>query len=307
MATKTKKRGPRVQEETTSSIHIFAYKVLNNRVQNLYPRLAFLEKDIKQAMMPIPFDVYVCSMVFFSVIAGLVSFVVGIGVSFFVNIQPVAFGVLLPFLAGGGVALGTFFILQMIPQFNIKSRSQKHLEEIPHFIGYMATLAASGLTLEGIFRQIALEESNEEIVKDCRFVTRNIEVLGMDLLSAIQDLLKRLPKGSFSDVLEGAIITVQAGGDLKEYFIAQAKVLLEEKKMMMRKATESLGVVSEMYTILLIVFPLIAVIMLAVMAIMSPDLAGFDIMTLMNLLTYVLVPFFGFILLIMMDSMVPKR
>jgi flagellar protein FlaJ len=64
---------------------------------------------------------------------------------------------------------------------------------------------------------------------------------------------------------------------------------------------------AELYTILLIVFPLLAIIMLSIMAIMSPSLAGFDLMTLMNLMTYVMVPFFGFILLFMMDSMVPKR
>ena len=77
--------------------------------------------------------------------------------------------------------------------------------------------------------------------------------------------------------------------------------------MSLKKSTESLGVMAEMYTTLLIVFPLMAVIMLSIMAIMSPDLAGFDLITLMNLLTYVMVPFFGVILLFMMDSMVPKR
>lgn len=181
------------------------------------------------------------------------------------------------------------------------------IDEIPHFIGYMATLATSGLSLEGIFKAIGSEESEEEIVKDCRFITRNIEILGMDLISAISDLIKRTPKGPYSELLEGAIITVQTGGNLKEYFIATAKVQLEEKKMSMKKSTESLGVMAEMYTILLIVFPLMAVIMLSIMAIMSPDLAGFDLITLMNLLTYVLVPFFGVLLLFMMDTMVPKR
>ena len=40
------------------------------------------------------------------------------------------------------------------------------MEEIPHFIGYMSTLATSGLSLEGIFKAIAREESEEEMVKD---------------------------------------------------------------------------------------------------------------------------------------------
>lgn len=293
--------------DATSSIQVLSYRLLKNHVQLLYPKLASLEKNLKQSMMPIPFDVYVCSMVFFSFMAGIIGVAVSVVVALFVNIQPVAFAFLLPILAGCGIGTATFFILQMLPSINVKNRASKLTEELPHFIGYMSTLATSGLALEGIFKAIANEDSNEEIVKDCRFITRNIEILGMDLVSAIADLIKRAPKGPYAELLEGAIITVQTGGNLKEYFIATAKVQLEEKKMALRKSTESLGVMAEVYTILLIVFPLMAVIMLSIMAIMSPDLAGFDLIQLMNLLTYVLVPFFGVLLLFMMDSMVPKR
>jgi flagellar protein FlaJ len=258
-------------------------------------------------MMPIPFEVYVCSMVFFSLIAGLIGLGIGIVIALLVNIQPVAFAFLLPIIAGAGMTQATFFILQMMPKIHIKNRGAKLIEELPHFLGYMATLATSGLSLEGIFKAIASEDSDEEIVKDAKFITRNIDVMGMDLISAITDLIKRTPSGPYAELLEGAIITVQSGGNLKEYFIATGKVQLEEKKMSLKRSTESLGMMAEMYTVMLIVFPLMAVIMLAVMSIMSPDLAGFDLITLMNLLTYVLVPFFGFLMLFMMDSMVPKR
>ena len=294
-------------KESASSIHILSYRLLNNHVQFLYPRLDKLEKTLKQSRIPIPFEVYVCSMVFFSFIAGMIGLSIGIAISILVNIQPVAFAFLLPIIAGAGMMQITFFILQMMPNINIKNRASKLIDELPHFIGYMATLATSGLSLEGIFKAIASEDTDEEIVKDAKFITRNIEVMGMDLVTAINDLIRRTPSGPYAELLEGAIITVQSGGDLKEYFIATGKVQLEEKKMALKKSTESLGVMAEMYTILLIVFPLLAVIMLSIMAIMSPSLAGFDLMTLMNLMTYVMVPFFGFLLLFMMDSMVPKR
>ena len=294
-------------EESASSIHILSYRLLNNHIKFLYPKLGKLEKTLKQSRIPIPFEVYVSSMVFFSFIAGLVGLSAGIAIAILVNIQPVAFAFLLPIITGAGMAQITFFILQLMPNINIKNRSAKLIEEIPHFIGYMATLATSGLSLEGIFKAIANEDTEEEIVRDAKFITRNIDVMGMDLITAINDLIKRTPSGPYSELLEGAIITVQSGGDLKEYFIATGKVQLEEKKMALRKSTESLGIMAELYTILLIVFPLLAIIMLSIMAIMSPSLAGFDLMTLMYLMTYVMVPFFGFILLFMMDSMVPKR
>jgi flagellar protein FlaJ len=294
-------------KESASSIHILSYRLLNSRIQFLYPKLGKLEKTLKQSRIPIPYEVYVCSMVFFSMIAGLIGLAVGIAIALIVNIQPLAFAFILPIIAGAGMAQITFFILQMMPNINIKNRAAKLIEELPHFIGYMATLATSGLSLEGIFKAIAAENTEEEIVKDAQFITRNIDVMGMDLVTAINDLIKRTPAGPYSEMLEGAIITVQSGGDLKEYFIATGKVQLEEKKMALKKSTDSLGVMAEMYTIMLIVFPLLAVIMLSIMAIMSPTLAGFDLMTLMNLLTYVMVPFFGMLFLFMMDSMVPKR
>lgn len=308
MTTITKNKKSKAQNtDSVSALQIYSYKLLNERVQFLYPRLTSLEVTLKQAMMPIPFDVYVCGMVFISLLAGIFGIAIGAGISIIMNVQPVAFAVLLPIIVGAGLGQMTFFVLQFLPAINLKNRSSKLIEELPHFIGYMATLATNGLSLEGIFKAIARESTDEEIVKDSKFITRNIHILGMDLLSAISDLIRRTPKGPYADLLEGAIITVQTGGDLKEYFLATAKVQLEEKKMSLKKSTESLGVMAEMYTILLIVFPLMAIIMLSIMAIMSPNLAGFDLITLMNLLSYVLVPFFGVLLLFMMDTMVPKR
>jgi flagellar protein FlaJ len=293
--------------EKVGPIHIYAYKMLNERLDFLYPKFKPLEKAIKESMMPIPFEVYVCSMIFFSMLSGIGGAIVGIIVTLMVDVQPAALGYLLPI--GAAVLFGgmTFGLLQMMPTFKVKGRSSKLMEEIPHFIGYMSTLATSGLSLEGIFKAIAKEESNEEMVKDAKLIQRNLDIMGMDLITAITDLIHRTPTGPYSELLEGAIITAQSGGDLKEYFNATAKVQLEEQKMLMAKTAESLGAVAEIYTILLIVFPLLAVIMLSIMGIMSPSLGGFDLVTLINLLTFAVIPICGVMMLVMMDSMVPKR
>jgi flagellar protein FlaJ len=245
-------------------------------------------------------------MVSSSFIAAMIGGILAIVVSVILNIEPLLIG-LLAIVGSLGLGIATFAVLQIMPLLNAKTRLTKLREETPHYIGYMATLCASGLSLEGVFKAIAQEQSNEEIVKDARFVTRNIEILGMDVITAVNDLIKRTPRGSYSELLEGAIITFKAGGNLREYFLATAKVHLEEKKINVKRSTESLGIMAEMYTILLIVFPLMAVIMLSIMAIMSPDLGGFDLITLMNMLTYVMVPLFGIVMLLLMDSMVPKR
>jgi len=302
---KQKKRSR--SKEKIGPIHIYAYKMLDERMNFLYPKLKPLEKSLKESMMPIPYEVYTCSMVFFSVIAAVSGGIIGIIVSLLVNIQPEILTYLIP--PGAAVGFGgiTFGLLNIIPSFRAKSRASKLMEEIPHFIGYMSTLATSGLSLEGIFKAISREEGEEEMVKDAKLIVRNLDIMGMDLITAVTDLIHRTPRGPYAELLEGAIITAQSGGDLKEYFNATAKVQLEEKRMLMAKTTESLGAVAEIYTILLIVFPLLAVIMLSIMGIMSPTLGGFDLVTLINILTFVVIPMCGIMMLIMMDSMVPKR
>ncbi len=304
IGTKQKKK---MKEEKVGQIHIFSYKMLNEHIKFMYPKLSTLEKSIMQAMMPIPFEVYVSSMIFFSMIAGVCGIIMGLVSLQFINIQPASIGFLLPILSGLMLFGMTFGFLRIIPSIKVKNRASRLVEEIPHFIGYMSTLATCGLSLEGIFKAIAKEETEEDIVKDARFIVRNIDVLGMDLITAIKDLIHRTPVGPYSELLDGAIVTVKSGGNLKEYFNATAKVQLEEKKRLMERTTESLGSVAEIYTILLIVFPLLAVIMLSIMGIMSPSLGGFDLLTLMNILTFGVIPLSGVLMLIMMDTMVPKR
>ena len=81
--------------------------------------------------MPIPFDVYVCSMVFLSMIAGIIGLVIGISLALIVNIQPIAFAFLLPVIAGFGIGTVIFFVLQMLPAIHVKNRASKLIEELP--------------------------------------------------------------------------------------------------------------------------------------------------------------------------------
>jgi archaeal flagellar protein FlaJ len=62
-----------------------------------------------------------------------------------------------------------------------------------------------------------------------------------------------------------------------------------------------------MYTIMLVVFPLMGIIMMSIMAIMTPNLGGFNLQTLMMLMTYAFVPILGGMMLLMIDSMLPKK
>jgi len=295
------------EKEEISKIYTLGYKLLHRRVKSLFPKFAPLEEKLLKSGSPVPYEVYITGAVFMGLIAGIVGLAIGIVIALLVNINPAAFKFVLPLPLALLCFMMTFGMMYMKPKMSIGGRAKKVEEEMPYFMGYMSTLAASGQMLEQIFSTIAAEESKEEIVRLSRLLVRDVDVFGMDVVTAIEESIKRSPADSWSELLEGLISTIQTGGSLQQYFTATAEVHLAEKKMLLEKMTANLGIISELYTILLIVFPLMAIVMLAIMALMSPDFMGFKTTTVMKGITYIIVPLFGIMMLMMMDGMVPKR
>ena len=304
---RTKKPPKAKEKEEVSAIYAASYKLLGNRVKFLYPRLIGLETKLDKAMMPVPYEAYVCTMVMIGFIVSIVSLVAATAFVSIINLPVVELKVFFPFFAAAAGFEAGLGVMYKYPEIAVGTRKRRLQEEAPYFIGYMATLAASGLTLEGIFKAIAKEKTKEEFVKSARYIIRDVDALGMDIISALTDLIRKTPSEAFSELLEGLISTIQTGGNLKEYFTALAKVQMEEKKMMIQKMTASLGIIAEMYTILLVVFPLMAIIMFSIMATMATSFLRLDITTMMMLISYLLVPIFGLVILIMIDGMVAKR
>ena len=303
---KTKKIKPK-SEPGENSIHVKGYRLLHNRIEFMYPKFRKLEQRLIVAGIPIPYEVYICGMTFVSLIAGIVGLGIGIVIALLINVNPEAFKYVLPIGLAFAAFQATFGMMYMMPKFTASGRDKKISEEMPYFMGYMATLSSSGLVLEGIFKEISKEGTKEEIVRMCQTISRDVDVFGMDIVTALKQAIDVSPSELWKELLEGLVSTVQTGGNLSVYFTATAQVQMEEKKLILQKMTANLGVVAEMYTILLVVFPLMSIIMLAIMALMTPNFMGFDTVTMMQLITYLLVPIFGIMLLVMMDGMVPKR
>ena len=289
-----------------SHLYFVGYNLFHKRASFLFPRLEKINESLEQAMMPIPYEVYVCGMVLFSLIAGAVGLVAGIGLSLVFAMQ-LEFNILLPIVLALSFAQMTFLVLIKYPNINAGTRAGKIEAELPFFTSYMSSLATSNLTLEEIFKRLAADDIKYEIVKDAHHLLRNIDLLGVDILSALGDLRNRSTCDAYSELLDGLVSTIHSGGSMKSFFISAAIVQMDEKKIKLRKKIASLGVITELYTSLLIVAPLMGIIMLSIMAIMSTSFAGMDITMLVALLTYLLVPMFGFMLLLMIDGMVPKR
>lgn len=282
-----------------------AYSLLGGYTSRFDNYFADLREDILKAGMLISYRGYVAGMVLASSVGALAGMAIGAGVVLFVNTY-LWVKVVLPFgfalLAGSSVLAVMYFR----PKVRAGSRKRKLDEELPYMLGHMAVLASAGLTPEKIFQSISEEETNDVINQEARMVMRDINLLGMDLTDALQEERKRSPSESFAEFLDGFIAASKSGADIKTFLVRAAAGMMETKRVKAKQFGETVGVIAEIYTIVLVVTPLILIIMFAVMGIIAGSLGGVSIMLLMMLIAYVMVPLGGLMVMILADAMMPK-
>jgi flagellar protein FlaJ len=129
----------------------------------------------------------------------------------------------------------------------------------------------------------------------------------MDLEHALVAEEKRSPSERFAEFLDGFVAASKTGGDVKSYLLRSASALMLDKRLKARSVGESVGFVAELYTILLVVTPLLLLIMFSVIGIISGSIGGFSILALIYIITYAVVPLGGIAVLIVADSTVGKE
>lgn len=284
----------------------FAYTHLNSRMGWFYKTFAGMEDKIRKSGMRLTYQVYLCGMVFATALAFVAVFGVSLAIELVVP-GSVVVKAIVPIMIGIIAGILTFGIEFILPSMRAGGRRKRVDEELAYVVGRMAVLAASGMTPENIFKQIAEDDSNDTVVKEFRRIVRDMSLLGMDLSHALQEARKRSASEMFAAFLDGMVSTSSSGADIDAYLLKQSRTLMADKRLKTKQFSETLGVVAEMYTTLLVVMPLILIILFAVMGVIVGSLGGLSINLLIELVVYVLVPFGGIMMMVLADSMMPRR
>jgi archaellum biogenesis protein FlaJ (TadC family) len=152
-------------------------------------------------------------------------------------------------------------------------------------------MASADATSEETFASLAKIGSVFGIQQSGMSVVRSIDLLGQDIINALDQESKRNPSAEYGLFLQGFIATVKQGGDLKAYLAAMSEKQVEDRKRSLTKLITQLNFVAEVFIIGIVAFPVIMIILLTVMESIGgsvlADLSGLQIMMLM---TYLLVP-----------------
>jgi len=204
--------------------------------------------------------------------------------------------VFIPFIVGVLI-----FIVGIFYPYQEGSRRNRNIEtNLPFALSHMGAIASSGVPPTAIFKLLAEFKEYEVLAEEMEKISRNIDVFGLDPVSAMREVAKRTPSTKFKQLLSGIASTVEGGGNLKTYLKNAGEQSLFTWRTKRQKYLQRLSAYAEFYTGLLIAAPLFLISLFSVMHMIQPQFAGYDILDLMRISIYLVVPslnlfFIGFL------------
>ncbi len=185
------------------------------------------------------------------------------------------------------------------PRSRAKKRGTKIDKRISGAMSLISAMASADVPVDVIFKELSKQTVYGEVAREAEWITRDTELLGLDILSAIRKAAQRSPSSKFQDFLQGVVTTSTSGGQLKPYFLVKAEQFEKEDRLEMRKKMETLGMLAESFVTVVVAFPLFLVVIMAIMALISKGSSG-SVLVLLYVVVALMIPLsqFGFIFVI---------
>jgi archaeal flagellar protein FlaJ len=193
-------------------------------------------------------------------------------------------------------ALLALVILPGQPSSRAKARGRDIDRKISIAMNFMSAMASADVNIDQIFKELSGQQAiYGEVADEAAWITRDTELLGVDILTAIKEGALRSPSKRFQDFLQGVVTTATSGGQLKPYFLLKAEQYERENKLSLLQRTETMGLMAEVFVIGVVAFPLFLIIILAIFAIIGGN-GGF-VLELLWVIVGLVIPLveFGFI------------
>ena len=290
-----------------TSFQRFAWRLMGSAVQG--KKISEdLEENLLKAHMRLRPEEYLAVSYAAIFLTALISIIAALGLGFFLLV--IMGGALLPWIiipallavVPTAMVRGVFLgmgITKGIPAGRAKKRAHKIDRQLTGVMSFISAMASANVPVDVIFRELARERIYGEIREEAEWITRDTELLGTDILTALRRGARRTPSTKFQEFLQGVVTTATSGGQMKPYFLMKAQQFEKEDKLEVKKRMESLGLLAESFVTVVVAFPLFLVVIMAIMALISKGSSGF-VVTLLYVIVGLMIPIsqFGFIFVI---------
>jgi flagellar protein FlaJ len=282
---------------------LLAFRFLGARIQKLLPHFKALTGSLQKAALKLSLQSYASLMVMFTGIAAIASFVSITSVLGLAG-SPVLLVFLFALGMGAVFGIGLFGILYVLPGLLASSRRTRMDRELPFVASHMSILAAGGIPPTRMFKLLGDSVTTPEVASDSNEIVRDVEILGNDIMTALEAERDRSASRPFAEMLEGLVATIRSGGNMKSYLQDATRTIMDLKRIAAKQLIETLGAFAEVYVTLMIVFPLLIIVMFSVMSLIGGGLGGLSVTSMMIFVTYLIIPICGVAVMVMLDQMI---
>jgi len=253
---------------------------------------------LERAKIKIYPETYVSLMLFVSVLTIPVS-LISIIVLYFFAFLPAIFLVPFPIY----VMIGFF----LIPLSRAGERASNLEREMPFVAAYISVMASGGIAPYTSFKRLAEVELMPAMRSEAREIIKDVEIFGIDPLTAMENAAKRNPLDIFKDFLAGYASTVIIGGDIGHFLERKAEDIFKTRAMRVKAAAERLGMLLETFIIVMVLMSMCFFILFAVES--MPGVSGGGGVSMQSgiiLYTYIFTPMLSLVFIYLAHSMQPK-
>ncbi len=189
------------------------------------------------------------------------------------------------------------------PMSKASERASALDREMPFAATYVTVMASGGIPPYMSFKRLTEVEMLPSTRKEARALIRDVEIFGVDPLSALEHSAKYNPLDLFRDFISGYASTVIIGGDVIHYLETKAQDIFKAGSMKVKAAAERMGMLLESFIIVMVLMSLCFYILFSVESIYS---TGMDMGSGVIMYTYVFTPLLSVVFLYLAHGMQPK-
>ena len=214
----------------------------------------------------------------------------------------------LPILALAFLPLFVIAGFLIVPLNNGSERSSSLEREMPFAAAYISVMSSGGIAPYTSFKRLTQVDLMPAMSKEARDIIKDVEIFGVDPLSALDLAAKKTPLDIFKDFLSGYASTVIIGGDIGHYLERKAEDIFKTRALRVKAAAERLGMLLETFIIVMVMMSLCFYILFAVNGIQSGAGSSADISQFSGILlyTYIFTPMLSIMFIYLAHSMQPK-
>ena len=207
------------------------------------------------------------SMVIMNIIVGFISAFLSVIIFYLVIPHPVTAIIMLIVSCVAPIGIGLYYI--SLPSSKVKSRGKKIDRYLPYATNFINTMSVAGISPAEIFEALADVNLYGEIQKEAKKITTEINMMGVDTVTALKNAINISPSDKFKEFIQGILSTIQSGSELGPYFERCVEKYMTTDLVERKKNLESLAIMAESFVVTVIAFPLFLVIIISVMGLTS--------------------------------------